>query len=113
MAYRVICVSFAEFSCFPLSILPILISQPFLRLYPLAEHGRGPFAADMFQNTRTTFTNCIVRFLAWNMPYHAEHHTMPTVPFHNLPDLHLETHAHLGQTEDGYAAVHQSYTGTF
>ena len=24
-------------------------------------------------------------FLAWNMPYHAEHHAFPAVPFHNLP----------------------------
>jgi fatty acid desaturase len=98
---------------FYLWILPIIVGQPFLRLYLLAEHGRCPFVADMFQNTRTTFTNRIVRFLAWNMPYHAEHHTMPTVPFHNLPDLHVETQAYLAQTENGYATFHRSYIGTF
>ena len=26
-----------------------------------------------------------VRVLFWNMPYHAEHHAFPDVPFHHLP----------------------------
>jgi fatty acid desaturase len=63
----------------------------------------------MFVNTRTTFTTAIVRFLAWNMPYHAEHHTYPAVPFHNLPALHLRMKAHLKVTADGYAEFTRSY----
>lgn len=50
----------------------------------------------MFLNTRTTLTTRVVRFLAWNMPYHAEHHAMPSVPFHKLPVLHDMTAARLG-----------------
>jgi len=69
-------------------LLPCLLGQPFLRLYLLAEHGRCAFSANMFENSRTTFTNKIVRFLAWNMPYHVEHHTLPQVPFYKLPELH-------------------------
>ncbi|MEL6409620.1 MAG: fatty acid desaturase [Pseudomonadota bacterium] len=69
-------------------LLPILLGQPFLRLYLLAEHGRCAFVANMFENTRTTYTNRFVRFLAWNMPYHVEHHSIPQVPFHKLPELH-------------------------
>src|SRR5690606_35980202 len=69
-------------------ILPALLGQPLLRLYLLAEHGDCPQVADMFDNTRTTFTNRLVRFLAWNMPYHVEHHVLSTVPFHLLPALH-------------------------
>jgi fatty acid desaturase len=63
----------------------------------------------MFLNTRTTFTNRLVRFLAWNMPYHAEHHVFPAVPFHKLPDLHRLTRAHLGPTAEGYAAFSRAY----
>lgn len=84
-------------------IVPILLGQPILRLYLLAEHGRCPFAANMFENSRTTFTTRAVRWLAWNMPYHAEHHAMPTVPFHRLPTLHRLTAQHLRTTSDGYA----------
>ena len=32
----------------------------------------------------------LVRFIAWNMPYHAEHHSYPTVPFHQLPRFHAD-----------------------
>jgi len=83
-------------------ILPMFIGQPFLRLYLLAEHGRCKPVANMFENTRTTFTNRIVRFLAWNMPYHVEHHAYPAVPFHKLPALHNLTAPHLKVTADGY-----------
>jgi fatty acid desaturase len=83
-------------------IIPVMIGQPFLRLYLLAEHGRCAFVANMLENTRTTYTNIIVRFLAWNMPYHIEHHTFPNVPFYNLPKLNEMMAAHLMETEDGY-----------
>lgn len=90
-------------------LVPVLIGQPVLRLYLLAEHGDCPRVADMFLNTRTTFTNRAVRLLAWNMPYHAEHHVYPAVPFHRLPELHALTQAHLGQTAEGYAAFTRAY----
>ena len=85
-------------------IVPMLLGQPFLRLYLLAEHGNCPFVANMLENSRTTFTNRLVRFLAWNMPYHAEHHSYPTVPFHQLPALHAAISAHLKMTSPGYIA---------
>jgi fatty acid desaturase len=90
-------------------LLPALLGQPFLRLYLLAEHGLCPRVANMFENTRTTFTNSVVRFLAWNMPYHTEHHVYPTVPFHKLPQLHDLMKTHLVNTENGYAAFSASY----
>ena len=83
---------------------PLLFGFPVLRLYLLAEHARCPAVADMFENTRTTLTNRVVRFLAWNMPYHAEHHAMPAVPFHRLPALHERARRHLKTVEPGYAA---------
>lgn len=49
-------------------IVPALLGQPFLRAYLLAEHTRCPHVANMLENTRTTFTTGIVRFVAWNCP---------------------------------------------
>lgn len=90
-------------------ILPVLLGQPFLRLYLLAEHGDCPRVANMFANTRTTYTNRIVRFLAWNMPYHVEHHVWPAVPFHHLPEVHGLMRDQLQVTADGYAAFTADY----
>lgn len=90
-------------------ICPVLIAQPCLRLYLLAEHGLCPPVADMLENTRTTFTGRIMRGLAWNMPYHAEHHCFPSVPFHQLPALNELTAAHLKSTSDGYTEFTAEY----
>ncbi|KPA22756.1 Delta(12)-fatty-acid desaturase [Shimia sp. SK013] len=90
-------------------ILPSLIGQPFLRAYLLAEHGHCPPVANMLENSRTTFTNRMVQFLAWNMPYHAEHHAFPNVPFHQLPNLHRALKPHLQNTSDGYSDFHRKY----
>jgi fatty acid desaturase len=84
-------------------IVPALLGQPFLRLFLLAEHTNCPHVDNMFENTRTTFTTRLVRLVAWNMPFHAEHHALPTVPFHKLPDLHEAVREHLKTTADGYA----------
>lgn len=90
-------------------LLPLALGQPFLRLYLLAEHGRCPLVANMLENSRTTFTNRLVRWLAWNMPYHAEHHSFPAVPFYRLPDFHRLAQPHLMTTERGYHRFHARY----
>ena len=89
--------------------VPVILGQPVLRLYLLAEHGDCPHVADMFRNTRTTFTTRAVRFLAWNMPYHTEHHVYPAVPFHRLPALHAAMKDRLAVTADGYVAFTRGY----
>ena len=86
-------------------LLPAVLGQPFLRLYLLAEHTGCPHVPEMLRNTRTTFTNPLVRFFAWNMPYHAEHHVLPTVPFHKLPAFHKVLRDELAVTADGYPAA--------
>ena len=90
-------------------VLPMILGQPFLRLYLLAEHGRCPAVADMFLNTRTTYTNRAMRFLAWNMPFHIEHHSAPQVPFHKLAELNRLTERHLTSTSTSYRAFHREY----
>ena len=91
--------------------MPVLFGQPFLRAYLLAEHARCPHVANMLENTRTTFTTALVRFVAWNMPYHAEHHAYPAVPFHKLPRFHQIVRAHLRSTERGYVRFHRRFAG--
>lgn len=90
-------------------LIPLVFGQPFLRAFLLAEHGGCSIVGNMLENTRTTFTNPVVRFLTWNMPYHAEHHTFPAVPFHNLRKLHQITKAHLQVTERGYFRFHWNF----
>ncbi len=86
---------------------PILLGQPFLRLYLMAEHTGCANGPDMIANTRTTLTNPVIRLIAWNMPYHTEHHVYPSVPFHALPALHAEMKPFLQELEPGYLAVHR------
>jgi fatty acid desaturase len=88
-------------------LLPVVAGQPFLRLYLMAEHGGCPFVADMLVNSRTTRSNALVRFLTWNMPYHAEHHVMASVPFHALPAAHALLGRRVVHRADGYVQVHR------
>ena len=87
---------------------PLVLGQPFLRLYLQAEHKGCPLSDDMTENTRTTRTNGLVRLLTWNMPYHAEHHLFPSVPFHALPLVHAEIDKDLHRVDPGYIAVHRT-----
>jgi len=89
-------------------IFPLILGQPFLRVYLLAEHGGCPEVENMLENTRTTITTEIIRKLAWNMPYHAEHHALPAVPFHRLPVLHEMIKQHIVNLSDGYVKYNVS-----
>jgi fatty acid desaturase len=88
---------------------PALLAQPLLRLYLLAEHTGAAFGDDMLSNTRTTYAAWPVRWLMWNMPFHAEHHMYPSVPFHRLDALNRLLAPHLRVTSLGYAATHRAY----
>jgi fatty acid desaturase len=86
-------------------VLPALFGQPALRLYLMAEHGLCPLVPDMLENTRTTYTNALMRALAWNMPYHAEHHAYPAVPFHRLAEVNRAIGPRLKVTAPSYREV--------
>lgn len=90
-------------------VLPALLGQPFLRAYLLAEHTGLPLVESFWENTRTTLTGAPVRFLAWNMPFHAEHHINPSVPFHALPELHRRERENLRAVSPGYVAFHREW----
>jgi len=94
-------------------VVPAILGQPFLRLYLLAEHTLCPETDDMLANTRTTYTTGPLRFLAWNMPYHIEHHAFPSVPFHALPRLNAHIADKLKTTAPGYLAVQRQILASF
>jgi fatty acid desaturase len=87
---------------------PVLLGQPFLRLYLLAEHTGCPETPDMLTNTRTTITNPFVRWLAWNMPFHVEHHAYPGLPFHALPEAHRRIRGRIVHLGRGYFSVNRT-----
>lgn len=83
-------------------IVPQLLGQPFLRAYLLTEHTGCTLDRNGLTNTRTTLTNALVRLLMWNMPFHAEHHLYPSIPFHRLADAHRAIRQKLGFVQPGY-----------
>ncbi|MBX2835722.1 MAG: fatty acid desaturase [Gammaproteobacteria bacterium] len=93
-------------------LIPLILGQPFLRLYLLAEHSHCKNVTDMFENTRTTMTHHLIYRLSWNMPYHAEHHAYPQVPFHRLADFHTLAKPHLKVLTPGYRKFHRDYLDT-
>ena len=86
-------------------LIPLAIGAPLLRLYLLCEHTLCPNSDDGFANTRTTLCNPLLRFLMWNLPYHAEHHLFPNIAFHNLPEAHRHLRPHLKYVAKGYIQV--------
>jgi fatty acid desaturase len=88
-------------------LIPRLLAEPFMRFIRMTEHvGRPVDHPDCLQNSRTCHVWPPLRWLAWNMPYHAEHHLSSGVPFHALPALSAELP---GQRTicRGYRAAHR------
>ncbi|HVY13888.1 MAG TPA: fatty acid desaturase [Rhodopila sp.] len=81
---------------------PQLLGQPPLRAYLLAEHTGCTQDRNGLTNTRTTLTWAPVRLLMWDMPYHAEHHLFPSIPFHRLKDAHAMIRDRLAYLQPGY-----------
>jgi fatty acid desaturase len=100
-------VALSSAALFYLWVGPALLGHPFLRLYLLAEHTGCPLVASMLENSRTTRSLAPIRRLAWNMPYHAEHHACPALPFHALPAAHRLLRARIAVQAPGYVAVHR------
>ncbi len=86
-------------------LLPVAMAQPILRVMLLSEHTLCSSDDNGLTNTRTTLKSWPVHLVHWNMPYHAEHHLYPSIPFHRLPQAHRE----IG---DRFAHVAPSYFET-
>jgi fatty acid desaturase len=84
---------------------PVLLAMPLMRAYLLAEHTGCSEDANGLTNTRTTRSNAFMRATMWNMPFHAEHHLFPSIPFHALPAVHARIGDRLAVKGSGYARV--------
>lgn len=65
-----------------------VVGHAFLAGYLIMEHNGLPHEGNIFERTRSMPVNGLVKFIFWNMPYHAEHHAYPAVPFYALPRVH-------------------------
>jgi fatty acid desaturase len=91
-------------------LLPVALGQPLLRAILLAEHTGCSENEDPLSNTRTTYTVFPVRYLMWDMPYHAEHHRYPALPFFALVEAHESLGPHLVHVaRRGYLGVHTDF----
>jgi fatty acid desaturase len=92
--------------------LPALLAQPVLRGMLIAEHTGCSADANGLTNTRTTLASLPVRLLMWNMPFHAEHHLYPAIPFHRLPEAHAKLGDKLAHVASGYVAANLEVLGS-
>jgi len=88
-------------------LIPLLLGEPVMRFIRMTEHVGRPTVAQMRENTRTNLVSWPWRFLGWNMNYHAEHHYVPSVPFHALPKLHAKLKDHIHVEKGGYIGAHR------
>ncbi|MDR3515739.1 MAG: fatty acid desaturase [Azospirillaceae bacterium] len=68
-------------------LAPMLVTKITQQLQNTIEHLGLSHTTNIFENTRSTRTNLLVRRMAWNMPYHTAHHAFPGVPFFRLHEL--------------------------
>jgi fatty acid desaturase len=83
---------------------PLLLAQPILRAILVTEHTGCSLDSNPLTNTRTTLVSWPVRLVHWNMPYHAEHHLYPAIPFHALPAAHQLLRERFRHVVRGYVA---------
>ncbi len=91
---------------FEIVLLAWPIAHLLLGFYLMPEHTGLPNAGDQIDRTRTVTSNALLRGLMWNMPYHAEHHAHPGIPYHALPALHTALAPELRHTSRGYLHFH-------
>jgi len=83
-----------------------VVGHCLLASYLAMEHNGLPHEGTILEKTRSIQTNNFVRLLMWNMPYHAEHHAFPAVPFHALPQLSEEMQDELIHKEENHPTFH-------
>lgn len=89
-------------------VLPLAVGQPVLRAILLAEHTGCTNDDNPFTNTRTTLTTFPIQLLMWNMPFHAEHHLYPSIPFHALPAAYERLSERWQHVDQGYLKVNRN-----
>ena len=77
-------------------IIPMLATKPIHQLQNTIEHLGLSHKDDILENTRSTKTNALMRWLCWQMPYHTAHHVFPSVPFWKLRELNSKIEEQAG-----------------
>ena len=77
-------------------LMPMILTKPVHQLQNTIEHLGLSHEDDILENTRSTRTNALFRWLCWQMPYHTAHHTFPAVPFWKLRELNDKIEAKAG-----------------
>ena len=78
-------------------IIPMVLTKPVHQLQNTIEHLGLSHEDNILENTRSTRTNALIRWLCWQMPYHTAHHTFPSVPFWKLRDLNEKIEDKVGE----------------
>lgn len=78
-------------------VLPLLLTKPVHQLQNTIEHLGLSHEDDILENTRSTRTNAVMRWLCWQMPYHTAHHIFPSVPFWKLRELNAKIEGNAGE----------------
>ncbi len=95
-----------EIAGFPWLLLAWPVAHLGLGIFVMPEHTGLDRTGSQFHRTRSTTGNALVRRAMWNMPYHAEHHAFPAVPFHAAPELSRRVEEQLENRSSGYLAFH-------
>lgn len=82
------------------------IAHLVLGFYLMPEHTGLPHDGSQAHRTRSIRSNRLFEWCMWNMPYHAEHHMHPAVPFHALPALREKVAPTLEHEVRGYLRFH-------
>ena len=86
-------------------LIPTIIGVPVARMLRVADHTGCEEAANLRTYARSVTTDRLTRFFCWNMSYHCEHHLAPSVPFHNLKQLHEKVGHEMNPVDKGYIAI--------
>jgi fatty acid desaturase len=87
-------------------LAPMLAMKCVHQLQNTIEHLGLTHEGNVLNNTRSTRTNPLMRWLGWQMQYHTAHHAFPGVPFHRLRQLH-----EIIFTQRGAVAPSMTYLG--
>jgi hypothetical protein len=101
----------ARFVCPTEGLLSLLVVRREVgrhRLHRVQQSAWYGVTARLTKLTRASaYTNGAVLLLTWRMPYHAEHHCFPSVPFHALAKLNALIGDRLQVTASGYLFLHR------
>jgi fatty acid desaturase len=86
--------------------LAVPLAHALLSLYVTCEHRGLPMTGSILERTRSFDPGPVARWWMWNMPFHAEHHAYPAVPFHALPALHGALRPQLAHRVGGVLELH-------